>query len=64
LLNVLNWSPLQSLTTSKSITTDGTIVKDDNELRSKNAYNTVRVSIEIQQKMLSLKSMFIDPSGH
>ncbi|CAF0844023.1 unnamed protein product [Rotaria sordida] len=58
LLNVLNWSQLKNLTL-----TEGTTIKDENELKTKNFYNTVQFSIELQQKMLNLKSMFIDPSG-
>ncbi|CAF2450637.1 unnamed protein product [Rotaria sp. Silwood2] len=63
LLNVLNWSQLENLTMSKSTMTEGTTVKDENELKTKNVYNTVQFSIELQKKMLNLKSMFIDPSG-
>lgn len=55
LLNVLNWSPVENLTISKSTVIDGTIGKDENDLKSKNVQNVlgaVKLSIEIQQKML------------
>jgi hypothetical protein len=53
LLNVLNWSPLESLNITKpSTTTTGTLVKDENETKSKNGYNAVQISIELQKKML------------
>ncbi|CAF0838073.1 unnamed protein product [Rotaria sp. Silwood1] len=63
LLNVLNWSQLENLTINKSIITEGTTIKDENELKTKNVYNTVEFSIDLQKIMLNLKSMFIDPSG-
>ncbi|CAF5114545.1 unnamed protein product, partial [Rotaria sp. Silwood1] len=63
LLNVLNWSQLENLTINKSIITEGKTIKDENELKTKNVYNTVEFSIDLQKIMLNLKSMFIDPSG-
>ncbi len=47
LLNILNWSPLENLITNKT-----TIVNDENESKSKNGYNAVQISIELQKKML------------
>ena len=47
LLNILNWSPLEDLVTNKAIP-----VLDENESRSKNSYNAVQISIELQKKML------------
>jgi hypothetical protein len=48
LLNILNWSPLENLTTNKSLTA----TNDENESKSKNGYNAVQISIELQKKML------------
>lgn len=48
LLNILNWSPLENLRTNKAIPSNN----NDNESRSKNGYNAVQISIEIQKKML------------
>jgi hypothetical protein len=48
LLNVLNWSPLDNLVTSKSSTN----VKDENETKFKNGYNAVQISVELQKRML------------
>ena len=48
LLNVLNWSPLENLVTSKSTPN----IKDDNESKLKNGYNAVQISVELQKKML------------
>jgi len=46
LLNILNWSPLENLVTNKTTT------NDENESKSKNGYNAVQISIELQKKML------------
>lgn len=48
LLNILNWSPLENLVSNKSQTT----TNDENESKSKNGYNAVQISIELQKKML------------
>lgn len=48
LLNILNWSPLEDLRTNKAIPTNNA----ENESRSKNGYNAVQISIELQKKML------------
>ncbi len=48
LLNVLNWSPLENLAIKKPSET----IKDENEIRFKNGYNAVQLSIELQKKML------------
>jgi hypothetical protein len=50
LLNILNWSPLENLVTNKTPTT--TVINDENEPKSKNGYNAVQISIELQKKML------------
>jgi hypothetical protein len=52
LLNILNWSLLDNLATNKTtlITTN-----DENESKSKNGYNAVQISIELQKKMLKYK---------
>ncbi|CAF0892229.1 unnamed protein product [Adineta steineri] len=60
LLNVLNWSPLEDLVIEKPLT----IIKEDDEIKSKNFYNAVQLSIELQKRMINLKSTFIDSSGH
>ncbi|UJR16365.1 hypothetical protein I4U23_003268 [Adineta vaga] len=60
LLNVLNWSPFEDSNINKSSTT----IKDDNDSKLKNSYNAVQLSIELQKKMLNLKSLFVDSSGH
>ena len=53
LLNVLNWSPLESLNITKpSITSAETSVKDENDSKSRTDYNAVQISIELQKKML------------
>ena len=52
LLNILNWSPMQSLNIRKSATVEDSTVKNDNESKSKTIYNTVQISIELQKKML------------
>ncbi|CAF1256755.1 unnamed protein product [Rotaria magnacalcarata] len=62
LLNILNWSPLESLTTDTALSTTVQI-NDENEPKSKNVYNAVQISIELQKKMLNLKARFIDASG-
>jgi hypothetical protein len=49
LLNILNWSPLEHLPTNKAIPP---ITNDENESKSKNGYNAVQISIELQKKML------------
>ncbi|CAF0945533.1 unnamed protein product [Adineta steineri] len=59
LLNILNWSPLENLVTNKTTLA----INDENETKTKNGYNAVQISIELQKKMLNLKAMFIDPSG-
>lgn len=48
LLNVLNWSPLETLLINKS----SEIIKDETETKTKNGYNAVQLSIELQKKML------------
>ncbi|CAF1657537.1 unnamed protein product [Adineta ricciae] len=62
LLNILNWSPAENLLPYKS-TPPPPAANEENETRSKNSYNAVQISIELQKKMLNLKAMFIDPSG-
>ncbi len=49
LLNILNWSPLENLATNKTTTMT---TNDENESKSKNGYNAVQISIELQKKML------------
>lgn len=49
LLNVLNWSPLENLITNNK---SSTMNKDENDLKYKNAYSPVQLSIELQKKML------------
>ncbi len=48
LLNILNWSPLENLVTN----TTTVPINDENEPKSKNGYNAVQISIELQKKML------------
>ncbi len=48
LLNVLNWSPLENFVLNKP----SNIIKDESELKLKNSYNAVQLSIELQKKML------------
>ncbi len=48
LLNVLNWSPLENL----MINTTSPTIKNENELKLKQNFNTVQLSIELQKKML------------
>lgn len=55
LLNILNWSPLEDLVTPTTTTTVGVIPpsnNEENESKSKNGYNAVQISIELQKKML------------
>jgi hypothetical protein len=57
LLNILNWSPLEDLVTDKTVAppplpTTTTTTNDENEPKSKNGYNAVQISIELQKKML------------
>lgn len=52
LLNILNWSPMDSLNISKPSAIENSTVKNDNESKSKTVYNTVQISIELQKKML------------
>lgn len=47
LLNILNWSPLEDLVTTKN-----PAINEENESKSKNSYNAVQISIELQKKML------------
>ena len=49
LLNVLNWSPLENLVTSRPSISKA---KDDNEAKLKNGYNAVQISVELQKRML------------
>jgi hypothetical protein len=51
LLNILNWSALEDLLPTKTSLT-GTAPIDENESKSKNGYNAVQISIELQKKML------------
>jgi len=48
LLNILNWSPLENLVPN----TTTVPINDENEPKSKNGYNAVQISIELQKKML------------
>ena len=48
LLNILNWSPLEDLRPNKAIPSNNS----ENESKSKNGYNAVQISIELQKKML------------
>ena len=52
LLNVLNWSPVENLLPYKSTPPPPAAVSEENESRSKNSYNAVQISIELQKKML------------
>lgn len=56
LLNILNWSPLENLvintTTQVATSPPPQIANDENEPKSKNSYNAVQISIELQKKML------------
>ena len=51
LLNILNWSPAENLLPYKS-TPPPAAANEENETRSKNSYNAVQISIELQKKML------------
>jgi len=46
LLNVLNWSPLESIITTNNKP------KTENDFTYKNVYSAVQLSIELQKKML------------
>jgi hypothetical protein len=48
LLNILNWSPLENLVPNPTTVP----INDENEPKSKNGYNAVQISIELQKKML------------
>ena len=52
LLNILNWSPLEELVTTTTAAVIPPSTNEDNETKSKNGYNAVQISIELQKKML------------
>lgn len=53
LLNTLNWSPVENWIADKPSSSAAVgPTNDDNEPKTKNVYNAVQISIELQKKML------------